>query len=904
MLFTLVLLVSDVFLHESWPDPRGLAVLVAGGGLVVWVQASLTDHLSGLMRWLGFVSIIVGVWLLVCLLGRAGWTGISPARGAYVLWAGTILAVAFRALAKARTEGTGAPQWTEEIRLVSFPVLALWLFRPFITSDFFGGSDGRWYGYAMIDALQQARAGVFPVLVGQSEFMSDGSINPIRLAPYYQDFGIGLDILTARALTPVAVQHLTVLVTAAFSGGICYMCLTALHPVRRWLAWVLSVLYVSVPAAGAFIYSQEMQMTFMTFAWLPVVMYGNARLLQREDFAGWIWLSTGLALVWLSHAPIGAWATLCTLGVQGLRLLTRDTQWTAWRRAGAGSLLFGGLTAFYFWPLAELSQTSSGGTGYVIGYILPLTVGLAAVIRHLATGRRSWLGLAVLATAGLWFMSRSHGRWLGTSVVLAAGVTTADMRWPAWRVRERLPEWSVAVLVLGGLLMLPFGLPVDEIPALAVVQGLFPASLQPVSGSGRGLADIQIGYGLWTVLLLGLIAVAIRPTWEGRLFGLMGLALLAMSVPVPGLTHFLLGTVPDPLVDISSSTLWVRYIPLLAMVAVFLGFIGGAAWPVRSSRAMVGLALLAGLALGWSLRESEKFVRHGYRVINSAEEVSAFYRPENIRLYSFILRNLPASPYMTNGVVDYLLESRLLRAADPTMEARPPVDWTRTREVTFTTKVDDRTPGRLSLEPKLTLAPGERLLLRFEFFDKPYTGRLVCQGPNGFYREYFLPAAGFFAKSFGVAPERPKTIALWNTSDRPQPVELIFLCEELPADGSPFGDFAKVTMQPYTAEQLAVNTLGLIPYRARAHADEPMYLETPRAFIPGYSATVNGAYTPVTRSPNNRSMVKLPAGDNLVELRYTGTPALRLAFALSALCWCALLAVGIQAWCRQAATPT
>ncbi len=893
MILALVFEASAIFLPRSLPPLGELAALAACGGLVALVLAWLADRPAGLVGWLGRVGINLAAWLLVRLLAWIGWVRFSPLQGAYVLLAGLALGTGFQALVNARTDRVGVPRWLEAVRLASLPALAVWLFRPFLNPDFFGGLDGRWYGYAMADALQQVRAGVFPVLAGQSEFMSDGSINPIRLAPYYQNFGIGLDLMTARALSPVAVQHLTVLVTAMLSAGVCYLCLTALHPARRWLAWILSVLYVSAPFAAAFIYSQEMQMTFMSFAWLPLVMFGNVRLIRQDDLAGWAWLVTGLALVWLCHAPIGAWATLCTLALQGLRLLTRDTRWAAWRRAGVGGLLFGGLTVFYFWPIAELSQGGSG-SHYILGCGLGLVAGLVAVIRLLATARWRWLGLGVLATATLWSVSRSYGWWLGMALILATGVAAIGARRPALQVRTRLPEWSVVVLLLAGLLALPFGLTVDEIPALGVVRGLFPASLQPVLGVGRGLAEVQIGYGLWMALLSGLIAAMIHPTWENRLLSLMGWILLALCVPIPGVTRFLLGAVPAPLIDISSSVLWVRYIPLLAVVAVFLGFLGAAAGSERMSGRTTSLAVFACLALGWSLRESEKFVRQGYRVINSPEEVRAFYRPENIRLYSFILNNLPASPYMTNGVVDALLESRLLRADDPTMEARPAVDWAKAREVTLTTKVDARTPGRLSLEPKLTLAPGERRLLRFEFFDKPYTGRLVCQGPNGFYREYFLPAAGFFAKSFGVAPERPKTIALWNTSEQIQPVELIFLCDEMPADGSPFGDFAKVAMQTYTAEQLAVNTLGLIPYRARVRTAEPVYLETPRAFIPGYRAIINGRDAAVISSPNSRAMVKLPTGDDLVEVRYTGTLALRLAFLISALCWCGLLVVGIR----------
>jgi hypothetical protein len=196
-------------------------------------------------------------------------------------------------------------------------------------------------------------------------------------------------------------------------------------------------------------------------------------------------------------------------------------------------------------------------------------------------------------------------------------------------------------MLLGGLLMLPFGQPAGSIPALGVVQRLFPGSLQPALGAGRGLQDVQIGYGLWALLILGLIAAVARPTWENRIFALMGLALLAMAVPIPGVTRFLLGVVPAPVVDISSTVLWVRYIPLLAIVAVYLGFMGVNIWMDRSRLGAIALTAMACVALGWSFRESEKFVRLGSRVINSPEEVKAFYRPENIRLYSFILPNLP-----------------------------------------------------------------------------------------------------------------------------------------------------------------------------------------------------------------------------------------------------------------------
>ena len=52
----------------------------------------------------------------------------------------------------------------------------------------------------------------------------------------------------------------------------CYLCLAVLlGSARRWLAWALALLYISSPLVAAYIYEQEMYMTFMAFGWLPLV---------------------------------------------------------------------------------------------------------------------------------------------------------------------------------------------------------------------------------------------------------------------------------------------------------------------------------------------------------------------------------------------------------------------------------------------------------------------------------------------------------------------------------------------------------------------------------------------------------------------------------------------------------
>ncbi len=79
------------------------------------------------------------------------------------------------------------------------------------------------------------------------------------------------------------------------------------------------------------------------------------------------------------------------------------------------------------------------------------------------------------------------------------------------------------------------------------------------------------------------------------------------------------------------------------------------------------------------------------------------------------------------------------------------------------------------------------------------------------------------------------------------------------------------------------------PYRARFKASTPAYLETPRIFLDGYRALVNGQEVPVTRSPGAQVMIPVPAGDNTVELSYQGTTALRFAYFLSLAGWAVIL---------------
>jgi len=848
---------------------------------------------------IALVALIVAVMARILLWeAPPGWVLSRPtaAQASYALAAACALGWALGWGTSKLAPGVRA---AEEWRRVALAAAAVWVLRPFLNPDFFGGIDSRWYGFAMTDALQQARSGVFPVLVGQGEFLFNGSFNPVRLAPYYPYFGMVLDLATARALQPVAIQHLTVVATGVLAAFTCYFCLGALAPARKGTAWAVSLLYVSAPALLAIIYTYDMYLTFMAFAWMPVVLWANIRLIRRDDLGGWAWLAASLALVWIGHAPVGAWLTLATGFMQGLRLTTRDASWRPWARALAGSVLFGALVLFFFRSVGELSGGVSNYDPRVFAASAGLLVGIAGMIRWLATGRLVWWALVAVPVWAL----QADTIWYAIAVGLALPVGFAGTRWKWLRVKERLPEWSLGLLLLGGLATLHWGPSAESLPALTWVRNLFPACLGPVSAAATNMSDLQVGWGLEALCAAGFAAAAVMPDLETRLLALLGTVLFGLVLPVPGMTRFLLSIVPGPLYDISTTLLWVRYVPVAAGAAVFLGFLGAAAWAGRTPRVGALFAVLAFLAAGWSLFEAQPFVRRGFGLSSVPDDPAAFYRTENVRMYNYLLRNLPASPYLVDGVSDYHLQSRLLRADDPAREIAWAPDWSAARTIELTSRPLDATLVWLQLKPGLTIAPGGRLLLRFTFFDRPYSGTLVCQGPSGFYREYYLPNAGYFPKSFGVDPARPKTLAFWNSRSSPQPVDLFFVQNEVPKDGRVPDRFARVEVLAYDIDKLPVRTISLIPYRAETTVGAPAFLETPRLFIPGYRATVNGREVPVRASPNQLVMVPLEIGANRIELRYPGTPGLHLASAVSAAAWLGLAAVGaVQLLKRKRAT--
>lgn len=831
---------------------------------------------------------------LLAALGLIEWS----LRGGYGLfpgWLGPVGAggAALFGLAGRRWQRSPCKQgWGEELRLGLLPLLAVACYRPFLHPGFFGGTDAQSYVNGLADTLQQARSGVFPVLVGQTEFMFQGVIHPLRTAPWLHHLGLLLDLITLHRLEAVAILHACVLVNAIFLSLVAYACLVRLEGRTRWAAWGFAVVYVSAPVTAGFVYAQEMYMTFLAMAWLPVVIFANLRVARQEGTGDWIRLSAALVVVWFCHAPVGLWATLSTGLFQVLRMGPRMPPEMP-RRAGMAAAAFAVLGAGYFWAVLEASQSTEEMAPQAgLSPVVVLALGLACVVRYLGGGSFGWaLGAGTGAVVGGWLEPRP-GIALGVALVVGMSWSWLS-RWRPGLGKCSSPVRILAVLVAGALAgwLATGGGPVV---AHALLRPMFPQNLLPVSSAANLPGDLQLGYPLLVAILGGGWWLLRSPQREGQVLGSLAILGLLLVYPVPGLTPALLETVPRFVRELSSASLWQRYLPLVAATGMFAGYLAFAgAWarsgPLR--RAMLGFVLAT--ACTWSLAQAERFVHRGQAAIADSARFPGAERPENVRQYAYIFAGMPASPYLVNGVMDHHLESRLLRLTEPAEELEPIVPATVGPWQVVRAEPDPTDPRWLNLAPGFELAPGERRLLHFRFSTGTYAGVLVLSGPAGWYREYQLPSAGFGLKSFGVAPGRPKSIEVWNAGIESLPVTWRFLQHE-PGTSTAGAVFAEVAMQRVELDHLKVRTHGLVPFRAEVDASEDAWLESPRRYLPGYVAEVDGRATGVAESPNHHVMVRVPAGRSSVEIRYRGTVGLHVAWCLSLIAWAAFAFLGLR----------
>jgi hypothetical protein len=365
--------------------------------------------------------------------------------------------------------------------------------------------------------------------------------------------------------------------------------------------------------------------------------------------------------------------------------------------------------------------------------------------------------------------------------------------------------------------------------------------------------------------------------------------------PIPGLTPFLWRSFPETLVGMTLYWPMQRLYILIAAAAVVSAQRLVAEFPLE--RFAVGIAVCSALlgAILWSTHESAKMIEKSRMQADSVEYSRRWDLTENLAVQRHTYGLFARRPsYFTHGVVDPRMEVRLLDPVNGRIVASnydlgksgPPLEDFR--------GAPGSNPGILDLDPPLSLRPGERYLLTFDFARPDTTGVLQIIGDQ-FYREYSLPESGE-SKSFGSGPENEKSIAVWTSMPEPETIRLRFIPQGTESKPSDIKAFARYRLQLIGGAKLPIRVESLIPLTAVVDSPKPALLESPRMFVPGYAATVNGSEVAVSKSSEGLVAFLVPAGESRVVLRFVGPPALRLAFWLSAGGWLCAATWFIRRW--------
>ena len=473
----------------AWLDAKerngkfSLALLIGDAGLVTWLalaQQAFTDHLptpwfqvalpaaltallAWILRWHDFhegrilrlatkglgVALATGVGLVV--LSAAG--GVRSTTGAQ-LWlagaAGVLLFVMRVVYFAARATWPG--QRLEMLRWLALAAAMTALFWPYFTADSMGSGDAYWYTLMLADFVAQLRAGVFPVWVGQSVYAFNGTVSPLRLAPWFQHVGKLLDFITWHALSLVALKNVTLVVNAMVGAFATYGCLRSILATRPTIAAILAWLWLASPGVLAPLMCGDQYMTFMTLPFVPLALYGCWRAWNQGDRMAGICLAAGLAGLWLSHSPIALWLSLLS-ALQYLALILVRRSWRSeLLRVASMAIIFIVLGSLPFVSVLSLDnlirvQTYVGSVVQEIARafpanFLPIDLHTDIIFAYQLGYTAAAAGLLALLLS-LWI--RPKGATAFAASVVFLGPFTLPVPWLNAKLWASLPWWFVTI---------------------------------------------------------------------------------------------------------------------------------------------------------------------------------------------------------------------------------------------------------------------------------------------------------------------------------------------------------------------------------------------------------------------------------------------------------------------------
>lgn len=524
-----------------------------------------------------------------------------------------------------------------------------------------------------------------------------------------------------------------------------------------------------------------------------------------------------------------------------------------------------------------------------------LVLGLAKAAEH-PERWSPWLGQAAVLAAlwwahppvAFWASLLALGAWLmiviraglGWRIVLRIAATALVFAWLAAYVFE-----SVHALDLRNTNMTP---DVAVAALMRSISGNWRLSFMPILG-GSFLGNIQLGYSLMAGALAGCVALRSRRSVTVLLAGMAVLFILLL--PIPGVTVRLWGLAPESVLTVTNCWPMQRFYVILAGLAAFAAVAGVSRISPTRRWASATAGVCIGVGLWWSAAEAHKLIVGARAATNTRELSERTHRPENVALTrsSYEIFNFVPS-YFSHGVMTPLLETRLIvaRTLELAADGSTPVPG---GEPARAVTVDlTQSEGATQLSPNLELAPGETSLLHFDFLGRQPEGVLQVTSPT-LAREYILPSSGL-EDSFGSSPTNSRVIAIDNDGDATESVTLFFYPRQ--SGHLPAGAFARVRVERLDAAERVIRLRSLLPFVVDVQSERPGILETPKVYVPGYSATVDGASVGVEQTGEGLVGVPVPAGHSRVRVDYPGGFWLRFSFWASATGWI-FLAAGIIA---------
>jgi len=417
------------------------------------------------------------------------------------------------------------------------------------------------------------------------------------------------------------------------------------------------------------------------------------------------------------------------------------------------------------------------------------------------------------------------------------------------------------------------------------VRGVFPAVLKPLSNNAHKLSDLQLGYSLWAVLGFSLMASFAARRRDLLVLLVSAGFLLILVLPIPGITSFLWDHIPAAVVKITYYWPMQRFYLIVAVLVAASGQIAFESLATRKGKAIKLFTALLFIGCFWSMWESRQFVRAASERTATNASSARLQRPENVLLMDHaygLFTKVPA--YFTDGVVDPRSQVRLISRDSGNLL---PSTLARVIQTGRLVGNIDVNPGILDLSPILHIDVARRYQLQFSFVREDVPGILQFVGRSMF-REYLLPSSGE-AMAFGSGPGNSRSIDLWTTDPTGEDVQIRFIPALSGAKTAEFEAFGSFNLREVDANSEPIEVETLVPFRADVRTEVAALLETPRVFMPGYRASVDGHDTEILKSDQGLASIPVPPGNHTVSLWFVGPFILRLSYWTAICAWSATL---------------